>query len=783
MTQPPDPNTKLPLSEQLTDFVVKVIKPGGITGGTIGAIWFGFIASDLPKAIASAVIGVALSYGAKLLQPLHEGNQRRLEKTGKVIDQAVDEAGDRIMATVLRGEDKYLQCQAWDCQQYKPEGVAQYDDINTLLLEEVFVPLRLDSSALAAGYCGDEKVWAATEAINSEPNRPPDQIWDFLRRASQQPMLRQMVIVAWGGYGKTTLLRHIAYTYSTKKQGCYNVKPQIPVLLVLRRILQKYPDIFTKPDPPDLPTLITQYHIPTLPTDEELKLPPNWATDILRNGKALVMLDGFDEVSKADRPIVARWLTEQMRRYRQSIFILTSRPKAYKDQDLGDHLEMATQIWIHPFETKERKQFVEQWYWCQERAANGGRDTPDVKRDAQQAAKSLLAQIEALNQDGSPNNLTKLASNPLLLTMIATFHRRFPEAGLPRQRTELYQDICRLQLKDRPQSRKLETLSRECEAQVILQMLALEMMQKNDANNTGKVEQRVERDDLIQRLSVHLKAQNETVDAATFLQQVVEISELLVETEANEYDFAHLSFQEYLAAAEIARLQQEALLYDQFGNDQWKPVIVFYAGMVKNPSGLLRQMLAQGATELAYACLQETARQVDIAVTQELTALKQRVQASRYQQLETYLKTQQWQEADQETYRLMITAIGKEDGQWFDLADLKNFPCEDLQTLDQLWVKYSNGKWGFSVQKRIWEECGSPIDYSDKNEQSWEKFGNRVGWRKGKRWVTSNDFTYNLQKSMPGELPLLFGVGWWGEVVGMISYLAQRLVDCGTSQS
>jgi hypothetical protein len=27
-----------------------------------------------------------------------------------------------------------------------------------------------------------------------------------------------------------------------------------------------------------------------------------------------------------------------------------------------------------------------------------------------------------------------------------------------------------------------------------------------------------------------------------------------------------------------------------------------------------------------------------------------------------YLKTQQWKDADQETYRLMITAIGKEDG-------------------------------------------------------------------------------------------------------------------------
>jgi len=122
---------------------------------------------------------------------------------------------------------------------------------------------------------------------------------------------------------------------------------------------------------------------------------------------------------------------------------------------------------------------------------------------------------------------------------------------------------------------------------------------------------------------------------------------------------------------------------------------------------------------------------------------------SRYTQLEEYLKTQQWREADRETYRLMITTVGKEEGQWFDRADLKNFLCEDLRTLDQLWVKYSNGKWGFSVQKRIWQECGSPMTYND----NWKKFGDRVGWRKDGAWLSTDDLTYDLEKSLPGELP------------------------------
>ena len=145
--------------------------------------------------------------------------------------------------------------------------------------------------------------------------------------------------------------------------------------------------------------------------------------------------------------------------------------------------------------------------------------------------------------------------------------------------------------------------------------------------------------------------------------------------------------------------------------------------------------------------------------------------SSRYTQLEDLLKTQQWREADRETYRLMITTVGKEEGQGFNRADLENFPCEDLRTLDQLWVKYSNGKWGFSVQKLIWQECGSPMDCND----DWEKFGDRVGWRKGGDGLSTEDLTYDFEKSLIGEFPCVGSV--------CISSLAQRLVDFSTSQS
>ncbi|MGB6299401.1 MAG: GUN4 domain-containing protein [Rivularia sp. (in: cyanobacteria)] len=140
-----------------------------------------------------------------------------------------------------------------------------------------------------------------------------------------------------------------------------------------------------------------------------------------------------------------------------------------------------------------------------------------------------------------------------------------------------------------------------------------------------------------------------------------------------------------------------------------------------------------------------------------------------YTRLRDLLKTGSWKEADQETARLMLKVANRETEGWLDSDSIKKFPCTDLRTIDQLWVKYSNGHFGFSVQKRIWESVGK--DY--------EKFGDRVGWRKvratgmffNKEWLYYNQLTFSLQAPQ-GHLPasrafLTFGAS-----------LASRLVEC-----
>ena len=97
----------------------------------------------------------------------------------------------------------------------------------------------------------------------------------------------------------------------------------------------------------------------------------------------------------------------------------------------------------------------------------------------------------------------------------------------------------------------------------------------------------------------------------------------------------------------------------------------------------------------------------------------------------------------------MIQVVGKEEGQGLSRQDLETFPCEDLLTIDRLWVEASDGHFGFSVQKKIWEECGSPMKYNN----GYEKFMEKVGWQSGDDFVSYGYLKFSPSLSSKGELP------------------------------
>uniref|UniRef100_UPI0013655721 GUN4 domain-containing protein n=1 Tax=Cylindrospermopsis raciborskii TaxID=77022 RepID=UPI0013655721 len=130
--------------------------------------------------------------------------------------------------------------------------------------------------------------------------------------------------------------------------------------------------------------------------------------------------------------------------------------------------------------------------------------------------------------------------------------------------------------------------------------------------------------------------------------------------------------------------------------------------------------------------------------------------------LDSLLKSQNFREADLETDKVILAVANREREGWLRIEDAEKFPCKELRSIDQLWLKYSRGKFGISVQQQIYQSLGGTkyLDYD-----VWCKMGDRVGWRKGGKWLSYSDLNFS-QQAPSGHLPHLvfsltdFGGGW-----------------------
>jgi GUN4-like/Caspase domain len=127
-----------------------------------------------------------------------------------------------------------------------------------------------------------------------------------------------------------------------------------------------------------------------------------------------------------------------------------------------------------------------------------------------------------------------------------------------------------------------------------------------------------------------------------------------------------------------------------------------------------------------------------------------------YTRLRDLLAAKKWKEADEETARVMLQVANRKEEGWLNVESINNFPSEDLRTIDRLWIRYSNNRFGFTVQKEVWEELGGRVD-SDTEKM----IGDRVGWRKAGEWVNYSDLNFSLDAPR-GHLPVVI----WFPILG-----------------
>ena len=153
----------------------------------------------------------------------------------------------------------------------------------------------------------------------------------------------------------------------------------------------------------------------------------------------------------------------------------------------------------------------------------------------------------------------------------------------------------------------------------------------------------------------------------------------------------------------------------------------------------------------------------------------------RYQPLRDMLAMEKWEDADKETIRLIADIAGHTDLEDFRPDEVRHFPCVHLQVIDNLWLTYSKGRFGFSIQARIYQEEGGNIETTiEQDSDIIKRWGKRLGWRAENRWRKCDELDWTLN-APPGCHPSR----WWNSPFGskMTNYFLARLINCDLSSS
>jgi len=308
----------------------------------------------------------------------------------------------------------------------------------------------------------------------------------------------------------------------------------------------------------------------------------------LVKGQAVVLLDGLDEV-QARRAFLARLVQDFADEFVPqpdegedpplpgNRLVVTSRIVGYREAPLGGP-RWRTYTLVD-FGREEIERFADRWTRAFEVAVHG--DTEIAHGAALKERDELLASIFA-----TPG-IERLASNPLLLTILALIKRQ--GVTLPQRRVELYELYLRTLINAWNKARSLDRrpVGPEMDYLETVQVLAPLGLWLRESNPTAGL---VGRSALENWLAGHYQEEWGMAhgpacrEARRFLGAVRRYSNLLVERGHDQYGFLHLTFEEMLAAKGIAARAQlgptgaVAVILRHLDDPAWHETILLAVG-------------------------------------------------------------------------------------------------------------------------------------------------------------------------------------------------------------
>ena len=440
---------------------------------------------------------------------------------------------------------------------------------------------------------------------------PADGPGGAVERVEQALAGRQRTVVMGpAGSGKSTLLQWLAVNAArqTLPDRLGYLNGYVPFILSLRSLAHR--DAFPGPE-----ELLAATGCPLADLQ-----PRGWADRVLEHGRALVLVDGVDEIPPARRSETQEWLQHMLAAHPRGCYVITTRSASVPDSWL-DSVGFR-HLMLQPMNRADVRRFISFWH----AAARVIED--DKERRVLEVLEEVL-QHETRQQ----RNLSALASTPLLCALLCALNR--DRCGyLPSAQMSFYDAALSMLLDRRDVERGISVVEgiriSQHESMHLLQALAYWLI-RNSRYETDQAT-------AVQVLRPVLAAMPALVgqgSAEQVLRHLLVRSGLLREPAAGSVEFIHRSFRDYLGARAAVEAADFGLLVINAHEAQWENVVLLAAGHARPAecARLLTKLVLRGDREdryrvqlhrLAESCLeyateldpkvQETVRQLAAAL-------------------------------------------------------------------------------------------------------------------------------------------------------------------------